>query len=439
MSLVNNDSLAVGPYRGQNHVTDHSRSYVKKNLKASMQSVMDSFSAYMRSLEENRYLNTYKALNLGGKETLESRMVRSAIAICPTHSESETTQRLSNYNKVTQHLSHLTNVQLSKLMTAATPLGSGTGGEVLSMEVEGVPLFVKKIRLTTIEQQNPRSTLNLFELPPYYQYGVGSMGFGVWREISAHEITTEWVLKGECQNFPLMYHSRVLQRSTLPTTPTADQLEDRDRYIEYWDGSSAVGIRSKEVDSASADVVVFMEHLPQTLDKWLQVEESKGNLTEQALTKVERELNMVAAFMKSRGFLHFDAHFHNILASNNHVYFADFGLAMSQKFDLLSEERTFFEKHIDYDRYYVVTELAKNVIAATVHEENEVLLDSYLSNGKMTFTLPLAVASIAQRYRPIAILMDKFFQGLRKESKSTPYPKIELEREWTKLQSTLSL
>jgi serine/threonine protein kinase len=437
MSLVNHDPLAVGPNVGQGHITDPSHSYVQKKLKARMQSVRDSFSDDMRSLVENQYLNTYKALHLGGKETLESRMIRSVIANCPTHSESETAQRLSNYNKVTLHLSRLTNEQLSKILAAATPLGSGTGGEVLSMEVEGVPLFVKKIRLTTIEQQNPRSTLNLFELPPYYQYGVGSMGFGVWREIAAHEITTEWVLKGECQNFPLMYHSRVLQRSTLPTTPTTDQLEERARYVEYWDGSSAVGLRSKQVDSASADVVVFMEHIPQTLDKWLSIESSKGNLTEPAITKVERELNMVAAFMKSRGFLHFDAHFHNILANNNHVYFADFGLAMSQKFDLLPEERAFFEKHIDYDRYYVVTELAKNAIAATVHQENEVLLDTYLSTGKMTI-LPLAVASIAQRYRPIAILMDKFFQGLQKESKSTPFPKIELEREWTKLQSTNS-
>ena len=408
---------------------------MQKNLKARIQSVIDSFSAYVRSLEENRYLNTYKALHLGGKETLESRMVRSSIANCPTHSESETAQRLSNYNKVTQHLSHLSNEQLSKLLTAATPLGSGTGGDVLSMEVEGVPLFVKKIRLTTIEQQSPRSTLNLFELPPYYQYGVGSMGFGVWREISAHEITTQWVLNGECQNFPLMYHSRILQRSTLPTTETVEQLEDRHGAVEYWDGSSAVGLRLEAADKASADVVVFMEHLPQTLNKWLRVEGSKGNLTDPAITKIERELNMVAAFMKSRGFLHFDAHFHNILASNNHVYFADFGLAMSQKFDLLPEERAFFEKHIDYDRYYVVSELAKNAIAATVHDGSEVLLDTYLSTKKMTMALPPAVASIAQRYRPIAVLMDKFFQGLRKESKSTPYPKIELEREWTKLQS----
>lgn len=401
---------------------------IKAHLEAGSDVTRKADSASRRALE-GRYLNTYKALHLGGKETLESRVIRSAIAFCPTHSEKETAQRVSSYSKVTKYLSHLTNEQLSSLLTTAKSLGTGTGGEVLSIEVEGVPLFVKKIRLTAIEQENPRSTQNLFELPPYYQYGVGSMGFGVWREIAAHEMTTQWVLNGECQNFPLMYHARVLDRPpALPKSPTSEQLEERQRYVEYWDGSAAVGRRSEAADTAPADVVVFMESLPQTLDKWLSVEGREN------LPKIERELNLVAAFMKSRGFLHFDAHFHNILASNSHVYFADFGLAMSRRFDLSPEERAFLEKHIDYDRYYVVAELAQRAIATTLGDkEGEVALDTYLSPEKMTIVLPPAVESIAQRYRPIAVLMGNLFRGLREHSKSTPYPEAELSREWTRL------
>lgn len=97
----------------------------------------------------------------------------------------------------------------------------------------------------------------------------------------------------------------------------------------------------------------------------------------------------------------------------------------------LEGEEAFFKKHIDYDRYYVVTELAKNAIAATVPNGGDVL-DTYLSGGKMTVSLPSAISSITERYRPIAVLMEKFFRGLQTESKSTPYPKEELEREWTK-------
>lgn len=381
---------------------------------------------------ESRYLNTYKALNLGGKETLESGMVRSVIAFCPTHSEEEMTQRFSKYNTVTQYLSYSSNEHLSFLLTTAKPLGSGTGGEVLSIEVEGVPVFVKKIRLTAIEQQHPKSTENLFELPPYYQYGVGSMGFGAWREIAAHEMTTQWVLNGECQNFPLMYHSRVLERSTPPKASSQQELEERQGYVDYWDGSSAVGKRAEAADASSAHVVVFMENIPQTLHKWLSTEGSKVNLPE-----VERELNLVTAFMKSRGFVHFDAHSRNILAGNNHAYFADFGLATSRKFDLLPQERAFLEKHIDYDRYYVVTEFAQSVIAATQGDEVvEAALDTYFSAEKMTITLPPAVESIAQRYRPIAVLWKTFFHGLREQSKSTPYPEAALAREWTVLKKT---
>lgn len=138
--------------------------------------------------------------------------------------------------------------------------------------------------------------------------------------------------------------------------------------------------------------------------------------------------------MKSRGFLHFDAHFDNILANNNHIYFADFGLATSRRFDLSPEERAFLEKHIDYDRYYVVAELAQRAIVTTLREdEREGALNAYLSPEKMTIMLSSAIDSIAQRYRPIAVLMSNFFRGLREHSKSTPYPESELAQEWTKL------
>ena len=397
---------------------------------AHLESIVDR----VRSIEEARYLNTYKALHLGGKETLESRMIQVAATHSPTHSNEEMAQRLSNYGRVARHLNRLTDEQLSLLLTTAKPLQSRPGGETLSIEVEGVPLFVKKVRLSVIEELYPRSTLNLFDLPPYYQYGVGSMGFGAWREISAHEMTTQWILNGECQNFPLMYHSRVLPRSTSPTVPMGDQLEERQRYVEYWDGSEAVGVRAEAMNTASSDIVIFMENLPQTMNAWLRIQGENGNLTPSTMNQLEHELNMVVAFMKARGFLHFDAHFHNILAHNNHVYFADFGLAMNQKFDLSPKERVFFEQHRDYDRYYVIAELFKSAIIAALGDQgSEEVLDKYLADGIIERPLPIAVALIAQRYGPIAILMEKFFHSLRETSKNTPYPATELSREWARL------
>ncbi len=122
-------------------------------------------------------------------------------------------------------------------------------------------------------------------------------------------------------------------------------------------------------------------------------------------------------------FLHFDAHFHNILAHNNHPYFADFGLSISEKFDLSAEERAFFNKHRDYDSHFVIAELAQRLIVAATGEE--AAADDYLSDQHRVMELAPAVASIAERYRPIAMLMGNFFQALR-ESKNTPYPASDL-------------
>jgi hypothetical protein len=58
--------------------------------------------------------------------------------------------------------------------------------------------------------EHARSTANLFGLPTFCQYGVGGPAFGAWRELAAHTMTTNWVLGGQYQGFPMMYHWRVL-------------------------------------------------------------------------------------------------------------------------------------------------------------------------------------------------------------------------------------
>jgi hypothetical protein len=47
--------------------------------------------------------------------------------------------------------------------------------------------------------------------------------------------------------------------------------------------------------------------------------------------------------------------------------------------------------------------------------------------------LPSSQDSIAQRYRPLARVMDIFMRGLRKHSKSTPYPEPLIDRELKRL------
>jgi hypothetical protein len=68
---------------------------------------------------------------------------------------------------------------------------AGIGGASGRVDVDGVPVFVKRIPLTQRELDHPLSTANLFNLPLHCQYGVGGHpGFTAWRELAANQLLT---------------------------------------------------------------------------------------------------------------------------------------------------------------------------------------------------------------------------------------------------------
>ena len=87
------------------------------------------------------------------------------------------------------------------------------------IEVAGRKVFVKQISVTDLEMSDPYSTKNVFRIPVYYNYGVGSAGFGAFRELAAHIKTTNWVLAREIEHFPLLHHHRIV-RMDAPPPPT---------------------------------------------------------------------------------------------------------------------------------------------------------------------------------------------------------------------------
>src|SRR5271166_3328680 len=125
------------------------------------------------------------------------------------------------------------------------------------MTIDGTRIFVKKIPLTDLERkaENTFSTANLFHLPLFYQYGIGSAGFGAWREVDAHVMTTDWVLAQKCPNFPILYHWRVLHNSGANLVQSKEP-EDIASAAKFWDDSPAVRNRLKALHSASAHVVL---------------------------------------------------------------------------------------------------------------------------------------------------------------------------------------
>ncbi|MGW1977880.1 protein kinase family protein [Streptomyces sp. NPDC001889] len=321
---------------------------------------------------------------------------------------------------------------LAELLDTAEPIGSGIGGTSALLEIAGTPVFVKRVPLTDVERgpEHLRSTANLFGLPVFCHYGIGAIGgpgFGVWRELAAHIMTTEWVLAGEYEGFPLMYHWRVVPGAA----PLPDELADIERAVAYWGGGPRVRHRIEALREASASVALFLEYIPRDLHQWLGDRvEAGGGTAAAACAMVERELRAGTSFMNSRGLLHFDAHFQNILTDGRRLFFTDYGLALSSRFALSPDERDFFGRHESYDRDYTANHLV-NWLATAVYgdgrEEREARIRR-CAGGERPTGVPEEVGAILTRHAPRAAVLSGFFRGFREESRSTPYPLERLRR-----------
>jgi len=53
--------------------------------------------------------------------------------------------------------------------------------------------------------------------------------------------------------------------------------------------------------------------------------------------------------LRTKGIIHFDAHFRNALTDGEQTYLTDFGLALDRSFALTEEEEIFFEQNTLYD------------------------------------------------------------------------------------------
>lgn len=145
------------------------------------------------------------------------------------------------------------------------------------MAFDGTPVFVKLLPLSELElrQENGLSTANLFELPGYFQYGIGSAGFGAWRELAAQQMASDWVRSEACASFPLLHHWRVLPG--LGGVPRSDEAQ---QYFAKGSldipGTRQVRRRFAALDDAPAQLALFIEWFPANLRDWLYGEVRHG-------------------------------------------------------------------------------------------------------------------------------------------------------------------
>jgi hypothetical protein len=159
--------------------------------------------------------------------------------------------RRHRHRRVERTLAGLADGAVSAILAASSHRGASIGGLTRRVMIDGIPVFAKGIRLTEVEATASAagSTANLFDLPTVCHYGIGSPGFGVWRELAAHAQTTELVLAGRTPAFPLMHHWRILPS---PPTPLPDDLRDVEAAVRFWDGSEALRNRLLALASATS-------------------------------------------------------------------------------------------------------------------------------------------------------------------------------------------
>jgi hypothetical protein len=261
------------------------------------------------------------------------------------------------------------------------------------------------------------STANLFALPT--------------RELAANTMTTNWVLTGRTEAFPLMYHWRVLPGAA----PLADEHADIEAVVTYWEGAPSMRQRLHALAEASASLVLFLEYVPQNVGSWLAKQLAAGDeAVAGACAMVERCLRADIAFMNGNGLLHFDAHFGNILTDGRRLYLADLGLTTSTRFDLSAEERSFVARNLTHDACYTMMQLVNwlvsKVAGVTVPDQGgPVERNAYIrrcADGAKPTGVPAWAATLITRYAPVAAVINDFYWDVFGKSRATPYPLHEI-------------
>jgi serine/threonine protein kinase len=246
-------------------------------------------------------------------------------------------KRLERYYRLSVRLASLDTPTLTSLLGERE--GTSVWGGNQQIVLDGTRLFVKKLLITDLEYENAFSTRNLFHLPTYYCYGVGSVGFGPFRELVSHVKTTNWVLGGSIEHFPLMYHYRIL-----PPSGKRPQVSRKERtdYVRYWNRSKRIGRYMEERAKARHEICVFLEWFPHSLDSFLSRNPARS-------ADVIEQMKRVHAFLHRHHVVHFDCHHDNILTDGSRVYLTDFGLLLDREFELSEAEQAFLTDNRLYD------------------------------------------------------------------------------------------
>jgi hypothetical protein len=340
-------------------------------------------------------------------------------------------KRGSTWSRMHTLLTGLDDTELAERLRAASKLGTGIGGKTLHLVVEGTTVFVKAVSLTDLETrpEGLRSTANLFGLPSYCQYNVGSPGINAWRELEALERTTRWVLEGEASGFPLLYHWRLLPGDPPPPEP---EHADPGQAVAYWHGAQGVARRLAAIRASTTVLLLFLEYHPQRLDTWLRDRlDAGGTAAAEAIEMADHTLLAPVVWMNQHGLFHFDSHLANLLTDGRQVLVTDFGLASARDFALDAGERRFLDRHRLHDPAYTVTKFVNFLVTELTGIADPRARDAYIveyASGRSPGGLLPAAEAIVHRYAPVAQIINAVYWQLFTERRDIEFPTSELAR-----------
>jgi hypothetical protein len=322
------------------------------------------------------------------------------------------------------------------LADLAGPSGRGGWGTSTTATLDDggdrLQVFTKRIPVTALEAAHRHSTRNRHRLPAFYNYGVGSAGFGVYRELATHVKTTRWVLGDEIDTFPLLLHARGLPRRAARGRGGGVDGPD---YVRYWNGSKRIGAFIAARADATEELCVVLEHVPHTMQSWLVDHQTDA-------PALLGQLCDTLGFLHDRRVLHLDAHYGNVVTDGFRVRLTDFGLALDDEFELSPAERRFFESHQHYDFGEAIANLG-SLLVGLMDRRDEATKASIAEvasiepGGKRAAALAIAVERIVDRrlldvdpvlvdlivrYRDVIVFMWTFFNALQaSRRKDTPF------------------
>ena len=303
-------------------------------------------------------------------------------------------------------------------------------------------VFVKRLPVTDVECDHMFSSKNFYNLPTYYNYGVGSAGLGVFREIISLIKITNWVLEGSAENFPLLYHHRIVPFSG--EHPEVD-MERHRGHVRYWNGNKNISRYLLDRRKAHYEAILLFEHMPYMLWHWL---EKNMDQLEMVLEAMKNAIN----FLLKNEVIHFDCHFGNIVTDGRQVYLADFGLVLDRSFNLNKREQDFFRSNKYYDGgeflcglgsyiTYIFGNMSKDkkgtmarkygIESQTPHPQQTKILVENIENihADGIVTLDSNYVDQVVKYRDIVLLMDDFFAAMfQNNRKNTKYNHARLRR-----------